>query len=120
LFETLRVLTDLPGFSGDQAQALASSTLTIRWDYYYVGLLFWGLSTSLFSYLWLTSRYIPRWLAAVGMACGALATVCGFIFIADPDFANTVNAGWFDSPLGAFEIVLSVLLLVRPPRHAQP
>src|SRR5262249_20322672 len=48
LFDTMRLLSgasDLRVFSADQVQALAALPLSIRWDHYYTGLLFWGLST---------------------------------------------------------------------------
>src|SRR5262249_33974758 len=88
--------------------------LSIRWDHYYTGLLFWGVSTALFSYLWLKSPYIPRAFAAFGIVVGAWAALCAFAFIADPAFADTVNPNWFDVPLALFEVALSVFLLVRP------
>ena len=78
-FETMRLLNggaDLDVFSEDQLRAMASLTPSVFWDYYYVAMFFWGLSTTLFSYLWLKSRYIPRAFAAFGIASGALATLC--------------------------------------------
>ncbi len=119
LFDTMRLLSgasDLRAFSADQLQALAALPLSIHWDHYYTGLLFWGLSTTLFSYLWLKSRHIPRALAAFGIVSGAWATLCAFVFIADPAFSNTVNLWWFDTPMAIYELTLSVLLLVKPLR----
>ena len=117
LFDTLRLLNgagDLRVFTEDQVQALASVPLSVFWDHYYVGLLFWGVSTTLFSSLWLKSQYIPRAFAAFGMAASAWATLCAFAFIADPAFSNAVDPWWFDTPVALFELALSVLLLVKP------
>src|SRR5262249_37716738 len=117
LFDTMRLLSgasDLRVFTEDQLQALAALPLSIRWDHYYTGLLFWGLSTTLFSYLWFTSRHIPRTLAGFGVVSGAWATLCAFVFIANPAFANAVNPWWFDTPMAIYETALSILLLVRP------
>jgi Domain of unknown function (DUF4386) len=117
LFDTMRLLSGasyLRVFSEDQLQALALLPLSIRWDHYYTGLLFWGLSTTLFSFLWLKSRYIPRAFAAFGVAAAAWAMLCAFVFIANPAFANIVNPWWFDTPLGIFELSLSVIILVKP------
>ena len=117
-FETMRLLNggnDLDGFSVDQLRALASLTPSVFWDHYYVAMLFWGLSTALFSYLWLKSRHIPRAFAAFGIASGALATLCALAYIAywnTPMFQNVW--AWFDTPLAIFEIGLSVLLFVKP------
>jgi Domain of unknown function (DUF4386) len=88
------------------------------------------VSTTLFSYLWLKSRHIPRALAVFGIVSGALATLCAlsaFASIADPAFSNDANPWWLslDSPLAIFQTALSVLLLVKPlrlpavPSHAQ-
>jgi hypothetical protein len=117
-FDTMRLLnggSDLGVFSENQLRALASLTPSVFWDHYYVGLFFWGLSTTLFSYLWLKSGYIPRAFAAFGIVSGALATLCALGYIAywnTPAFENF----WalFDTPLVIFEIGLSVLLLVKP------
>ena len=117
-FETMRLLnggSDLEVFSADQLRALASLTPSVFWDHYYVAMFFWGLSTTLFSYLWLKSRYIPRAFAMFGIASGALATLCALAYIAywnTPTFQNVW--AWFDTPLAIFEIGLSILLLTRP------
>jgi hypothetical protein len=124
LLETLRLLNgigELRTFTEDQLQALASLPLSIFWDHYYIGLLFWAVSTTLFSYLWLKSRHIPRALAVFGIVSGALATLTAlsaFAFIADPAFSNDANPWWLslDTPLAIFQIALSVLLLVKPLR----
>lgn len=134
LLETLRLLNgigELRPFTEDQLHALASLPLSTFWDHYYVGLLFWAVSTTLFSYLWLKSRHIPRALAVFGIVSGVLAVVCALsavAFIADPAFSNDASPWWLslDTPLAIFLTVLSVLLLVRPlrlpvaPSHAQP
>jgi hypothetical protein len=62
----LNGIGELRAFTEDQLQALASLPLSIFWDHYYIGLLFWAVSTTLFSYLWLKSRHIPRALAVFG------------------------------------------------------
>lgn len=119
LFDTMRLVSgagDLRVFSAEQLQALASLPLSLRWDHYYTGLLFWGVSTALFSYLWLRSRHIPRAFAVVGIVSGGWAALCAFVFIADPAFANTVSLWWFDTPLAIFELTLSVVLVVKPLR----
>lgn len=121
LFNTLRLLSgdpDLRVFTPEQLRALASLPPSVFWDYYYIGLLFWSLSAMLFSYLWLRSRHIPRAFAAFGMAAGALATLPVFFFILYPDFSGIESVLLLDSPLAIFELSLSVVLVVRPPRPA--
>jgi hypothetical protein len=122
LLETLRLLNgsgELRTFTENQLQALASLPLSIFWDHYYIGLLFWAVSTTLFSYLWLKSRHIPRALAVFGIVSGALAMLCAlsaFASIANPALSNDANPWWLmlDSPMAIFQTVLSVLLLVKP------
>jgi hypothetical protein len=63
------------------------------------------VSTTLFSYLWLESRHIPRALAVFGIVSGALAALPAlgaFAFLADPAFSNDAEPWWLllDSPLG--------------------
>jgi hypothetical protein len=122
-FETMRLLkggSSLGVFSEDQLQALASLTPSGFWDHYYIAMFFWGLSTTLFSYLWLKSRYIPRAFAAFGFASGVLATLCALTYIVywnTPAFENF----WalLDTPLVIFEVGLSVLLLAKPLQRSE-
>jgi hypothetical protein len=70
LFDALRLLSGadcLRAFESERLQALARLYLDARFDYYYVGLLFGALASTVSGYLWFKSRYIPRALAAFGM-----------------------------------------------------
>jgi hypothetical protein len=112
----LRLLGDatyLPVFKTDQLQTLARLHLTASFDAYYVGLPFWALASTICSYLWFKSRYIPRALAAFGMISSAWCVICAFTFIVFPHFDKTVNAYWFDMPLVIFEIALGLWLLFK-------
>jgi len=120
----LRVLGDaayLPVFEADQLQTLARLHISI--DAYYVGLPFWGLASTVCSYLWFKSRYIPRALAAFGVISSAWCVICAFAFIVFPHFETTVNAYWFDMPMVIFEMALGFWLLLkglRPSGVAEP
>ncbi len=122
----LRLLGDaayLPVFEPGQLQTLARLQLTAGYDAYYVGLPFWGLASTVCSYLWFKSRYIPRGLAAFGLISSAWCVICAFAFIVFPNFDKTVNASWFDSPMVIFEMALGLWLLfkgVRPSWTAEP
>lgn len=112
----LRLLGDaayLPVFRADQLQTLARLHITASYDAYYVGLPFWGLASTVCSYLWFKSRYIPRALAAFGMISSAWCVMCAFAFIVFPRFNATVNASWFDVPMVIFEMALAVWLLLK-------
>lgn len=110
----LRLLGDtayLPVFQLGQLQTLARLHLAANFDEYYVGLPFWALASAVCSYLWFTSRYIPRALAAFGLVASAWGLLCAFAFIVVPQLDAVVNAYWFDVPMTLFELVLGFWLL---------
>jgi len=125
-FYALRLLSDadyLRVFEADRLQAIARLYLASGFDVYCVGLLFYGLASTACSYLWLKSNYIPRALAAFGVIASGFCAACTFVFIISPNFSRIVNLWWFDSPMGIFEMALSVWLLfkgLRPPELAEP
>jgi hypothetical protein len=126
MFGALRLLGDanyLQAFEAGQLQALARLHLGANFDTYYVGLPFFGLTSTICSYLWWKSRYIPRALAVLGVVSSAWCVVCAFAFLIFPTFDKTVNAYWFDSPMGLFELAVSLWLLfkgLRPSGIAEP
>ena len=125
LFAALRLLTDAGysrAFGPDQMQNLVRLYLGGT-DAYYVGLLFWALGAAVAGYVWFKSRYVPRALAAFGVISSAWCAGCTFVFYMFPDFTNLVNLWWFDSPMGIFEMALSIWLLFKglsPAGMAEP
>jgi len=116
LFDALRLLSGadyLQALGAERLQALASLYLGTRFDYYYVGLLFGALASTVYGYLWYKSRYIPRALAAFGVISSAFCAACTFVFHIFPHFDKIVNLWWFDSPMGIFDIALSFWLLFK-------
>ncbi len=116
LFDALRFLSggdSLRAFETDRLQALAVLYLGTRFDYYYVGLLFGSLASTVCGYLWLKSRYIPRALAAFGLLSSAFCVACTLVFYIFPNFDKIVNLWWFDTPMGLFDITLSFWLLFK-------
>lgn len=116
LFDALRLLSGadyLQVFEADRLQSLARLYLRASFDQYYVGILFWGLAATVCSYLWYRSNYIPRALATFGVISSAWCAATTFVFIIFPSFSKVVNLWWFDSPLGVFEIALSLWLLFK-------
>ena len=58
LFDALRLLSGadyLRVFDAERLQALARLSLSVRFDQYYVGLLFYALASTVCSYLWFKS-----------------------------------------------------------------
>jgi len=116
LFDALRLLSSADTsrtFDADHLQALASFYLGTRFDYYYVGLLFGALASTVCGYLWFKSRYIPRAMAVFGAISSAFCVACTLVFYIFPNFDKIVNLWWFDSPMGIFDIVLSFWLLFK-------
>ncbi|MDQ3906854.1 MAG: DUF4386 domain-containing protein [Acidobacteriota bacterium] len=116
LFTALRLVKAadyLRVFEADRLQSLARLELSARFDAYYVGLLFYGLSSALCGCLFFKSRYVPRALGAFGVVSSVWCAACTFAFIVSPAFAGTVNLWWFDSPMGIFEIVTGLWLLLK-------
>jgi hypothetical protein len=116
LFDALRLLRGpdyLRGFDAERLQALARLDLATRFDYYYVGLLFVALASTICAYLWFESRYIPRALAAFGLISSVWCVACTFVFYIAPNFAKVINLWWFDMPMAIFETVLSFWLLFK-------
>jgi len=103
----------LPVFATDQLQTLARLHLAASFDAYYVGLPFWALASTVCSYLWLKSGYIPKLLAGFGLIASLWCVFCAFAFIVLPDFDATVNAYWFDVPMTLFELELGFWLLFK-------
>src|SRR5258708_2625747 len=116
LFAALRLLSSadyLRVFEADRLQALARLYLGGRFDEYYVGLLFYALASTLCSYLWFKSHYIPRALAIWGVISSVFCAACTFVFFIFPNFVKVVNLWWFDSPMAIFAISLSLCLLFK-------
>ncbi|MBZ5702917.1 MAG: DUF4386 domain-containing protein [Acidobacteriia bacterium] len=122
LFGVLRLLSGadyLRVFEADRLQALARLHLGTGFDAYYVGLLFWGLASTVCSYLWFKSNYIPRALAAWGVISSVWAVTCAFVFFIFPNFGKTVNLYSFDVPIASFEMATSFWLLFKGLRPSE-
>jgi uncharacterized protein DUF4386 len=116
LLDALRLLSSADytqPLGAERVQALASLYLGTRFDYYYVGLLFGALASTVCGYLWFKSRYIPRALAAFGVISSVFCVACTFVFYIFPSFDKIVNLWWFDSPMGIFDIATSFWLLFK-------
>ncbi len=116
LFDALRLLSGadyLRAFEAERLQALASLYLGTRFEYYYVGLLFGALASTVCGYLWFKSRYIPRGLAAFGVISSVFCVACTLVFYIFPNFDKIVNLWWFDTPMAIFDMALSFWLLFK-------
>ncbi|MGH9775923.1 MAG: DUF4386 domain-containing protein [Candidatus Acidiferrales bacterium] len=122
-FDVLRLLSRaayLRTFETDRLQALAMLSIGAYGAAYNVGLMFFGLGSTVFAYLWFKSRYIPRALSALGVFGSLLLAVCMFAFIIFPNLADVVGA-WCFVPIAIFELTMGFWLLIKPlPQPDQP
>ena len=120
-FDVLRILSGedyLHAFEANQLQALAKLSLSAHFDAYNVGLVLAGLRSTLFCYLWLKSRFIPRTLAASGILASVLMGAFAFSFIIFPELAIVVPVGIYGAPIFLFELTMGFWLLLRGLRPA--
>jgi len=116
LFDALRLLRApdyLRALETERLQALARFYLGTSFDYYYVGLLFGALASTVCACLWFKSRYIPRALAVFGVIASTFCVACTLVLYIFPNFDKIVNLWWFDTPMAIFDIVLSFWLLFK-------
>jgi hypothetical protein len=124
-FDALRLLSGadyLGVFEADRLQALARLSIGAYGTGYTVGLVLFGLGSTVFGYLWFKSNYIPRALAAWGVFSSLLVAACCFAMIIFPDFANIAMPGCF-VPIFIFELTMGFWLLLkglRPSGVAEP
>ncbi len=103
----------LQTFEPERLQALARLRLAATSDAYYVGLPFYALANTLCAWLFLKSRYVPRWLAVSGVIASAWCVLSAFLYLVFPGFGEAINLYTLDSPMAVYEIVIAVWLIVR-------
>jgi hypothetical protein len=125
-FDVLRILSGadyLQGFEADQLQALARLSIGAHHDVYNVGLVFAGLRSTAFCYLWFKSHFIPTALAAWGVFASFLMGAFAFSFIIFPELAKVIPVGIYGGPIFFFELTMGFWLLLlglRPSAIAEP
>jgi len=119
-FRVLQLLSGanyLRAFEADRLQALTMLSLGAHDAAYNVGIFFFGLGSTVFSYLWFQSRYVPRALAAWGVFSSVLVAICTFAFVIFPKLDDLLDP-WCYMPILIFETALPLWLLLkglRPP-----
>jgi hypothetical protein len=108
----MRGATYLQPMDAQQSHGLMFTLLRVHSYGFQVGFLFLGLGSALFSYLWLKSRYIPRWLALLGMFASLLMAVVALGIVLWPPLFGLVTMAYM-APMAVFEIGLGVWLLVK-------
>ncbi len=114
--DVLRILSGavyLQAFEVNQLQALASLSIGAHDTTYNVGLVFAGLRSSIFCYLWFRSGFIPRVLADLGVVASFLMGACAFSFIIFPELKKVVPVEIYGGPIFVFELTMGFWLLFR-------
>jgi hypothetical protein len=112
-FTMLLLLTDpryAKVFSGGQLQGLVWLFNDTHDAGYNIGTIFLALGCLAFSWLFLKSGYVPRWLAIFGLLGYALmlaGCICNIVYPDNPVGAN------FDTLAGIYEIIIGLWLLIR-------
>lgn len=102
----------LHAFDAKQLQALVYTlALGVHGAGFNIGFVFLGLGSTVFSYLWLKSRYIPRALAAWGIFSSALMAIVTLSIMVFPGLAALGLT--YMMPMGLYEIGLGLWLLVK-------
>jgi Domain of unknown function (DUF4386) len=115
-FDVLRILSGadyLHAFEPNRLQALAMLSVRAHGATYNVGLVLAGLRSTAFCYLWFTSRFIPRALAAWGMIASFLMGASAFSFIIFPELTKIVGVEIYGAPIFFFELTMGFWLLIR-------
>jgi hypothetical protein len=118
----LRIVTGAVGlgaFEPSQSQSLALLPLGAHGDTYNVGLVFAGLRSTAFCYLWLKSRLIPKALALWGVVASFLMGACAFAFIIWPELEKVVGVEVYGAPIFLFELITGIWLLVAGLRRSE-
>ena len=95
-----------------QTQAYVYALMRVHMWGFQFGFLFLGHGQILFSYLWWKSRYVPRWLAGLGMLASSVLTLMALGIILWPPLLSLVTMAYM-APMGVFEIGLGLWLLIR-------
>jgi Domain of unknown function (DUF4386) len=114
-FVALRLLSGadyLRAFGTNQLQALAYTFVGVHDAGYLIGLVFFGLGSTVFAYLWFKSRYIPRGLAALGIFSSLVVAIVTLAIMVFPGLAAVVIPVYF-APIFIFEVTLGFWLLIK-------
>lgn len=115
---TLTALTLIGGSSylralgGPQVEDLVYTLIRVHSSGIQVGFFFLGLGQALFSWLWWKSRYVPRWLAGLGLVASSVMAAMALGIIIWPPLFGLVTMAYM-APMGVYELGLGLWLLVR-------
>jgi len=92
-----------------QSQALLDLTRAAGFASYNVSAIFFSIGSTLFFYLFLKSRYIPRALSMFGIFASVVVTIICFGSLIFPEFSGPLQYGW--APMAIAEVTTGIWLL---------
>ena len=99
------------GLAPQAASDLAYALVRVHSWGFQVGFLFLGLGQFVFSWLWWRSRYVPRWLAGLGLAGSSILAGMAIGIIVWPPLYSMATMAYM-APMGLYEIGLGLWLLI--------
>ncbi len=99
-------------FSPEQVQTLLKLFLDIRNSGLDIVLMFIGVGSTIFCYLFYKSKYVPRFLAGWGIITYLSMLLLSFISLLSPDFPETYKMIFY-VPGGLFELIFGFWLLLK-------
>jgi len=99
-------------FDSQQSQVLAHLFIGVQGFGPQVAFVFLGLGSTVFSYLWFKSRYIPLALSALGIFGSLMLAIGGLAIMVFPRLADVLTLAYM-MPLGIFEVTLGLWLLLK-------
>jgi hypothetical protein len=118
-FAVLRILSGagyMSVFGAERLQGLARLSIAQHDATYNVGLVFAGLRSTTFCYLWFTSGYIPKALSAWGVLASFLMGGYAFVFIIAPGISKIIPVEIYGGPIFLFELTMGLWLLMKGAR----
>jgi len=114
-FVVLRLLSGadyLKVFDLKQLQALARLFYSVEGAGFQIGFVFLGLGSTLFSYLWLRSRYIPKVLAGWGIFASLVMAIVTLAVMLFPRLGEALGLTYM-APMFFYEVGLGLWLLIK-------
>lgn len=94
-----------------QLQVSAYLALEAHSVFYNLGIFFYSLGSTAFCYLLFRSRYLPRWLAGLGVVGSVLVLVGTTAHFAVPHYA-AMFFGYYWIPVATFELIAGLWMLI--------
>lgn len=101
----------LQAFGIVQLQAISELAKSAEFASFNIATLFFSFGSTIFFYLFMQTRYIPRVLSAFGVFASVVTLFVSLGNLTFPAYANVIQFGWI--PIFVAEITTGVWLLVR-------